>query len=719
MKKILLLILVLSFLGLIPRILRLDEPLLIFHAWRQCDTAAICRNIYRNDLDFLHPEIDYQGPRKRLVETECQIYGLTVALLYSIFGLEESLGRLVSLLCFYASIPFLLWISYQVSGQNSLVFCLFFYLFTPMSIVMSTSFQPDSMTLFFTVSALAMYWRFLQGGRRILAYFSALALALALLTKLSAAYIALAFLFTTIAYRKEGRLDSWNLSLGITIAVLPAIFWYSYASTFPNSFHLWSLGPQRIENWLGLLDPKYVQALKMHLLEFTVTFPVVPLVVLGAFSVMTRKRDKQRWILWGWTIGLLIYMSLTSKHMIAHSYYCLPILPLGSVFASVIPGKLLDSWAKYSSGILHKSLLTGIVVILLLQAYATFIGVYPKFYLPKDTARRILLLAERIKKETKRDELVVSSIDHGKPEILYYADRKGWALPFEKATRGALSKLYHQGARYYAFLQPKLKGVPATGQYKISLAGLLDYFHKKYYPLNYCLGEGYGYTSLLPLEGLIHAPKVGRKEDIVAREIFLHVRRSIVSGASPEELRKLLAIDAFLLPMLQFNQYQEQFGITKKLLLSPQWKLLHYSDRGMIFCHFESRVIAEENAPFYEYVDPSNRYGNFSQKDNVEACYEEAKRAYEEDPSSMSTTTILAHFASETKRYEEAYETLKNSSLFDFHPKSCILNMAVYSIKAGKHERAKKLLKDLLLLWPKEASAKNLLNRLEKKTPSS
>src|SRR5215831_11038196 len=75
---------------------QLGVPLVDFHAIRQCDTAAIARNLFRNGMNLFWPQVDWAGTEPGYVGTEFPLYQGIVALLYNLFGLHESLGRGIS-----------------------------------------------------------------------------------------------------------------------------------------------------------------------------------------------------------------------------------------------------------------------------------------------------------------------------------------------------------------------------------------------------------------------------------------------------------------------------------------------------------------------------------------------------------------------------------------------------------------------------------------------
>jgi hypothetical protein len=71
--------------------------------WRQADTASIGHNMIGNVRGIFYPQIDCGGTGPGYVETEFQLYTFIVSLLYTLFGEQLWLGRLVSLLFTFAT----------------------------------------------------------------------------------------------------------------------------------------------------------------------------------------------------------------------------------------------------------------------------------------------------------------------------------------------------------------------------------------------------------------------------------------------------------------------------------------------------------------------------------------------------------------------------------------------------------------------------------------
>ncbi len=65
----------------VARLPGITNPLLDFHAQRQCQTATVSRNYYEGGFRFLFPEINWAGGDRRRAGTEFPLYCYVTALL--------------------------------------------------------------------------------------------------------------------------------------------------------------------------------------------------------------------------------------------------------------------------------------------------------------------------------------------------------------------------------------------------------------------------------------------------------------------------------------------------------------------------------------------------------------------------------------------------------------------------------------------------------------
>ena len=95
-SKWLRLIVLISFMVAI-RLPGINEPVSGWHAWRQADTAAIARNFAEEDMNILHPRVDWRGETAGQIESEFPIVSWASAALIRLGSPENAALRLPSI----------------------------------------------------------------------------------------------------------------------------------------------------------------------------------------------------------------------------------------------------------------------------------------------------------------------------------------------------------------------------------------------------------------------------------------------------------------------------------------------------------------------------------------------------------------------------------------------------------------------------------------------
>ena len=86
-------------LGSLLRLVQIWMPVVGVHSWRQADTAAMARHFSQAGTPIWLPQIDWGGASAGFVESEFPLYPFLVSRLYSLIGVQEWLGRGLSVLC--------------------------------------------------------------------------------------------------------------------------------------------------------------------------------------------------------------------------------------------------------------------------------------------------------------------------------------------------------------------------------------------------------------------------------------------------------------------------------------------------------------------------------------------------------------------------------------------------------------------------------------------
>lgn len=708
-KSTIIVLVAIVLLSLIPRLYKVQAPIMVFHSWRQCDTAAIARNIYRSGFDIFHPTVDYNGNNPSTVECEFQVYGFITALFYAVFGIKEAIGRLVSMGFYLLTTVPMAWLGKKLWGKTGDVWTLLFFGLSPIGIIMSRSFQPDSTMLFFMVSSVAAFWHYLDLSSKTenlnppnqnrWLYLSGTLLALALLTKLVAAYIGIVFLGLTLSYRGLKGLKQKDIWLTAAMGLIPSFLWYYYAHSFPMSFNIWGLGPQKLSNWTGWATQRYYSAFKSHFIGLSLTESVFWIAIGGIIAILFFEKKINRTLPLSWILGGVIYQILTAKHFAAHSYYYYPVVPAFILCGAWLPSRISQRFKLPGTIVVF-------IILTVLTAPRSFDLLYPQMYSMSEHPQRIMKLAKLIKENSEKDDLIVTAVGHGHPEALYYADRRGWHIDYRRATVEKLRHYVKDGATHFGWLQPILRGFRPSQESKITLWPLVDYLLKNEIESNYCLGVAGGYYIAIDLKKNLSASM--KDGDNVCQMVSAAVGTCVRTGNNLEALTNKTGINCFILPWPDLEA--EKYGIINSLFANEKWKLIYFTDHGMIFLKAEGKQKEVAFSKAYSYVDPLNRNGNFCQLKKMDSTslkhsLTEARRAYMDTPEGWRAAALYGALLGTNGEYKKAITILDTPLFKERYPLASRINHLVCSFKLNDEPEIRRLVNEILARWPNNEMA--------------
>lgn len=251
-KKILIAIL---FFSIVIRLFHISFPLIGWHSWRQADTASIARNFYLNDHNILYPQIEWRGNTDGYVESEFHIYPYIVSLLYSVFGMDDMWGRIVSVIFAIFTIYGLYLLVRRIISEKTALWAALIYSILPLNIYFSRAFMPESLMLMSSVLGIYFFNEWLKNSKWKYYIFSLIFIAIAALVKLPSLYLGLPLLFLTINKFGKSFLTNWKIWLYVFIVFVPVVLWYYHAHQLflqtGLTFSIWNFGEDK---W-GMIDP--------------------------------------------------------------------------------------------------------------------------------------------------------------------------------------------------------------------------------------------------------------------------------------------------------------------------------------------------------------------------------------------------------------------------------------------------------------------------------
>lgn len=295
-----------------------------------------------------------------------------VSLIYRAMGREEIyFARYLTGAFWIIGGAFLFLLARRMLSTGEALVATAYYLFVPMGIIISRSFQPDSL----------MMMMFLMGLYALVLYFekpsSQRLLAAAVITSLTLLFRPLVIfaIFSAFLALSIDRSKSWkkiiNLPLVLfTVASLvPFVVYYGYGILFAG-FMRWKITTSfmpylltKVEFWLGWLNNV------LNIAEFT------PL-LLAMVGLLVMREKTVKYLVVGLTIGFILFSVAFTYHIHTHPYYHIQLFPI--VALALAPGtkRILQSVSQPGG----KYWMVPVTAMLLLSFYSVYQEVHSSLY---------------------------------------------------------------------------------------------------------------------------------------------------------------------------------------------------------------------------------------------------------------------------------------------------------------------------------------------------
>ena len=417
------LFLIILLFGLSVRLYKIDIPLLEFYPSRQIQTAEITKNLFY-DSEFLKPKVSYLGPEKKIFLLEAPIYNSIVVLTYKIFGgVNETLGRAVSVWAWLIAAFLIYSISRMFTKNIGSLTALYFYTFSPLSVLISKSFQPDQWMITFSLAAIFTLLKWTKNKKVVYFVISSIFASLAILTKLPAIIFLLFPLLLLILTTKLkiGRL----FFLYFFVACLPVGVWTAYGFLLKD-FSGVSHSAFSVGNWFGI-NLFWNRQYYYNVFGFEYHLVLLPTgILLFIVGIFQKLKPDQRF-LYFWLFGVFAYFIIFNKHNMTHEYYHLPMLPIACLFIGIACENMWSSLIRRIS--VKPSLI--IFVLVAFTLITMLAPTYQRAYKPIDRFNYVIETADVINKNTGPNDLVIGSMDAG-PALVFYSQRRGWGFDVQR-----------------------------------------------------------------------------------------------------------------------------------------------------------------------------------------------------------------------------------------------------------------------------------------------
>lgn len=403
----------------------LFAPPLSSTSWRQTQTAMLTDNFVKAGFSVNGLYVNILGRSKPLMVYEFPIYNFIVGVLFVLGGNHYIWGKLVSLIASIITLCFLIRLVRRHYSERIAVGAALFFIFTPVAVLMRTSFQPDALSLMFLVIGLELLLAWRENHKLTTLSIFSFALLLSGLAKFPVlvSYIPFIAGLFVVQKRRSKAVGFLDVSVVLVVFVVPFVLWYLYAKGLTykpfveNANSMFLIG-----NLARFVQPSYY--VKPAFIFFFYVFSGLGLLY---FIISLRGLKSFEVAL---LLGIPLYLVLVPTSS-AQDYYQLATTPIAALFMAKGFWRLSDLFA----GRARVAFLAASVAV-----YSAIFLVSSQYLLRQD--KTFLLAARNLDRLTRKHDLVVSLVLHDRvyvgatdyTEMLYMAGRSGWDVLYNRGT---------------------------------------------------------------------------------------------------------------------------------------------------------------------------------------------------------------------------------------------------------------------------------------------
>jgi 4-amino-4-deoxy-L-arabinose transferase-like glycosyltransferase len=287
-----------------------------------------------------------------------------VSLIYRVMGREEIYyARYLTGGFWLVGGVFLYLITKKLVTREAAIFALLYYLFVPMGVIISRSFQPDSlMMMLYLASVYLLVNYFEKGAKKYLLQASVVTAITLLLRPLVLFGILFAYLALSLQNKGNWRqIIDRSLILFGGVSLLPAVVYYGYGIFFAG-FMRWKISTSFMPHlfmkwdfWLGWF-------------QLGTNVAGVAFLIAAIMGIFLLSNRTARSLIIGLAISYLIFGVAFTYHIHTHPYYHIQLFPIVAICAAAC----LDSILKLLQNSSRKLWPVPIVLSILISLYFAY-----------------------------------------------------------------------------------------------------------------------------------------------------------------------------------------------------------------------------------------------------------------------------------------------------------------------------------------------------------
>src|SRR3989344_3683564 len=427
--------------GFLVRLYKINNPLADWHSWRQADTASVTRRYIDEGINLLYTKYDDISSIQTGLfnpvgyrNVEFPVFNFFHAVLLRIFGRFslEVWGRILSIFSSLGSVVVIFLIGNKFVGSSGGLLAAFFFAFLPFNIYFSRVILPEPMTVFFSLTSVYIYTKFIDTDSRIYLYVSGLFLAIALLLKPYIIFYTIPLIYLTIKkYGFKQITKDFKLLLSFLIFVdivfVPFFLWRAWINQHPEGIPFWT--------WAFNGDHiRFRPAFWRWIFSERLGNLILGIWGLTPFSfglLKIRKTLFNHFFLF----GMFLYVAVVATASVRHDYYQIFTIP--AISLTLASGTVFMWQAKN----LNKYFSRLILIFSLVLMLGTSLYQVKEFY--KINHPEIIEAGNALDKIAPKDVLVIAPYN-GDTAFLYQTKRHGWP-----AVDDSFENIIKKGASFY------------------------------------------------------------------------------------------------------------------------------------------------------------------------------------------------------------------------------------------------------------------------------
>lgn len=421
-KLFLILIAIILLIGLGVRLIDITDHPFEIHGIRQMRSAMISKALYSGNEDIFSKYGMIEPP---ILES------LTVGAYYLLGQEVVWAGRIFSILFWMLGALALFDLSKSISNKFGGFISLIFYLFPTYVVMNSRTMMPDPMMTAGIIISIWSLYKWQKERNTKWAIYTGLIAGITILIKAYAGLILIIpfALFILSTNKFKTAIKDKQLWLILLLTTLPVGLYFFYGividgrmvSQFDNRFIAsMAFDPGHYARWFYVLDDLFS----------------LPLVAASIISIAILKDSKFKYLLAGTWLGYFVYGFFFPYHILTHTYYHLPLVPIIALSIAPLGGLVADKISEQKNKIFS--------IILIIISLGIFSGINllrSYFEMIKDDFRLEAvdyLAVESAMHGQLNERMIAVSADYN-TRLHYYTDMRTNFWPL--ATDNALQEL--------------------------------------------------------------------------------------------------------------------------------------------------------------------------------------------------------------------------------------------------------------------------------------